>query len=472
MTLDFSIFNRMELEFLRNASFSEEGAAWVPTNLAESVTMSWVRDLNKDPKDGSSFLRVSVTAAGGSVSQDVEAPLQQSYSLSLWLRAPGSPGNVPVQLALWALGGNQEVAVTSVSLDAEWTFVTVGLDVVEGGHTALRAELYINQAGATVDMDGSRLCNAGLLNASFSVEGAAWVPTNLAGSVTMTWIRDLNKDPKDGSSFLRVSVTAAGGSVSQDVPKLLPQHCCSFGLWLRAAYGHVRVPVTLTLWSWGDGVTSEAHTITSVAEDWTFVTVGLDNAHTVNQTVRAELYINQADGGVDMDGSRLWITGLHYASFSGGVETGWWVPEYLAGSVFLSLIEDPNENPKDGSSFLRVSVTAAGGSVRQDLQAPEGAGCYSLSLWLRAAPGSPGNVPVRLTLWSWGGGVQSNDDTFASVGAEWTLVTVGLDNAGGPGDERVVRAELYVLQANVSVDMDGAVLVARTPITYTVGESL
>src|SRR5947199_94710 len=136
MVSDFSALNNLELEFLQDASFSQQTSpSWVAMNLPASVSMSWIND-SDGAKDGGSFLRVHVSQPGGSVAQDVSraSPLfQGSYSLGLWLRAPLGSVPVSVSLALWALGGNEQVASTQAWVGTDWTFVTVGLDTT-GGH--------------------------------------------------------------------------------------------------------------------------------------------------------------------------------------------------------------------------------------------------------------------------------------------------------------------------------------------------
>jgi len=122
------------------------------------VQMQWIDDPTQ-ARDGFSFLRVRVTQPGGSVAQDVPegGRAGASYCFGLWLRAAtGSTGPVPVALTMGALGGIQEHASTPTSVGAEWTFVTVALDLTSD-HSSIRAELSINQADASINMDGGGL---------------------------------------------------------------------------------------------------------------------------------------------------------------------------------------------------------------------------------------------------------------------------------------------------------------------------
>lgn len=66
----------------------------------------------------------------------------ESYRFAIWVRSAGPPRNG--QLALWALGGQQEVAPVDFSgVGPAWQCVETQLTVQRGGHSGLRAEVYL-----------------------------------------------------------------------------------------------------------------------------------------------------------------------------------------------------------------------------------------------------------------------------------------------------------------------------------------
>ena len=172
----------MQRQLLVDASFSQQSTAWRPMNKPAFVQMQWIDDPTQ-ARDGFSFLRVRVTQPGGSVAQDVPegGRAGASYCFGLWLRAAtGSTGPVPVALTMGALGGIQEHASTPTSVGAEWTFVTVALDLTSD-HSSIRAELSINQADASIDMVHAEL-SINQADASINMDGGG-LPDFVPGEV-------------------------------------------------------------------------------------------------------------------------------------------------------------------------------------------------------------------------------------------------------------------------------------------------
>src|SRR6266581_4272734 len=172
----------MQRQLLVDASFSQQSTAWRPMNKPAFVQMQWIDDPTQ-ARDGFSFLRVRVTQPGGSVAQDVPegGRAGASYCFGLWLRAAtGSTGPFPVALTIGALGGIQEHASTPTSVGAEWTFVTVDLDLTSD-HSSIRAELSINQAGASIDMVHAEL-SINQADASINMDGGG-LPDFVPGEV-------------------------------------------------------------------------------------------------------------------------------------------------------------------------------------------------------------------------------------------------------------------------------------------------
>jgi hypothetical protein len=150
---------------LSQASF-ENGAVptgWKIINVPNGATVNAVAYQNAPPGalEGAGFLEMNTSIAGASVGQDVAASPQvnQSYTFSVWARNRGS---VPftLKIVLWGLGGgSMERSPTTVTLPVGngWQLISAPLDVVNAGHTSLRAEIYMNTAGRNVDVDAATL---------------------------------------------------------------------------------------------------------------------------------------------------------------------------------------------------------------------------------------------------------------------------------------------------------------------------
>ena len=83
----------------------------------------------------------------------------ESYTFSVWLRRNGS-GSRSARVVLWGLGGANESALTWASnIPGAWTQYVVTLNVVQAGHTTLRAEIYLDTGccGLNHDIDASRV---------------------------------------------------------------------------------------------------------------------------------------------------------------------------------------------------------------------------------------------------------------------------------------------------------------------------
>jgi len=282
---------------LENASFESSSAGWRANNLASSVNLKQYRPGVGYPHDGEGYLEMNTSQPGGSVAQDVKISTQpgQSWSFSVWLRAaPNVTSPISGTVALWGLGGTQESGSTNFTVNnQEWTLVTAPLDVQNSGHTSLRAEIYMNTAGANLDADGACLINAGLENASFESSSAGWRANNLASSVNLKQYRPGVGYPDDGEGYLEMNTSIPGGSVAQDVKiSTQPGQSWSFSVWLRAA-PNVTTPISGTVALWGLGGTQESSTTNFIVNNqgWTLVTAPLDVQNSGHTSLRAEIYM-------------------------------------------------------------------------------------------------------------------------------------------------------------------------------------
>jgi hypothetical protein len=140
-----------------------------------------------------------------------------------------------------------------------------------------------------------------------------------------------------------------------------------------------------------------------------------------------------------------------FASSSAG-----WFANAEAGSVSYAQYPSSHYYPgfaHDGGGFLEMNTSEAGASIAQNVAITTQPGqSYSLSVWLRSAPGQ-GPVSGVLALWGLGGTQESTPTNFI-VGPEWTLVTVPLDVQNSGHTE--LRAEIYMDTAHANFDVDGA----------------
>ncbi len=159
---------------------------------------------------------------------------------------------------------------------------------------------------------------------------------------------------------------------------------------------------------------------------------------------------------------------LANGSFEAGL--GGWRPVNFAAAVSATVIDDSTQ-AKQGNKFMRVQTSTSEGSIAQDVGIPlyVTSATYSsttetvhttaalaarslcFSVWLRAAPGQG---PIRGVVALWDLGRNASVSTAFEVGNQWTQVAVTLDASA-----QQVRAEIYLMTANQSLDVDGALLV-------------
>jgi hypothetical protein len=138
--------------------------------------------------------------------------------------------------------------------------------------------------------------------------------------------------------------------------------------------------------------------------------------------------------------------------------------------VSATVIDDSTQ-AKQGNKFMRVRTSTSQGSIAQDVRIPvyvtsatylpateQVATTFALaarslcfSVWLRAAPGQG---PIQGVVALWDLGRNASVSTTFEVGNQWTQAAVTLDAAAPQ-----VRAEIYLMTTNQSLDVDGALLV-------------
>lgn len=149
---------------LTNSSFETgDPTGWFKSNLGGSVSW-WVIQDPSWAVEGSYYMEISTSRSNASIAQDMSispAP-GSSYTFSIWVRSrDGNPFSGT--LVLWALGGSNEGQSTAFTAGPAWTFVSAPVNPKQGGHTSLRAEIYMTSTARDLDLDAASLAsgNAG-----------------------------------------------------------------------------------------------------------------------------------------------------------------------------------------------------------------------------------------------------------------------------------------------------------------------
>ena len=190
---------------LANASFEQGFGGW---STQEGVGAS-AAIVPGAAREGNGLATVGTGIAGRSFYQDAGAPAPgQTWVYSAWVRSvSGRPFSG--QMTVWALGGTQEAGSTQFTADGNWTLVSAPLSVVNAGHTALRAELYLNTVNENLQVDGAQLVNTGLANASFELANFSGWNTFPYGALT-------------AATSARVAARASGSRPSRPVRPAAP----------------------------------------------------------------------------------------------------------------------------------------------------------------------------------------------------------------------------------------------------------
>jgi hypothetical protein len=151
--------------YLSTGSFEAGLGSWRAVNNAGAVSATVVTDRNL-ALQGDSFMRVRTLVADGSVAHDFtifsgSAAAPRSLVFSVWLRAAPGAGPIAGVVALWDLGANRSTD-TSFQVANQWMQVATTLDGVfqvdpSKYPITVRAEIYINTVGQSLDVDGASL---------------------------------------------------------------------------------------------------------------------------------------------------------------------------------------------------------------------------------------------------------------------------------------------------------------------------
>jgi uncharacterized protein YkwD len=133
---------------LRSASFEASSSGW----MASSASLDGP---NKNARGG----KYALAASGGqTITQTVATTVTagETDTVTIWV-APGSTAGITGLLKLSAIGGTTETATVSFSDSSGWMKVTVGLPVSKSGHTGLRIDIVLSDAGRPYRLDSASL---------------------------------------------------------------------------------------------------------------------------------------------------------------------------------------------------------------------------------------------------------------------------------------------------------------------------
>ncbi len=144
---------------LDGGSFEQGVGRWRPSNgsaTIEAVAGTFGPD---GTMDGYTAGRAVAATSGSSVANDTARRLEAggTYTAKVWMRTENPEESFSGRLALWALGGNSQVATSDVVVDGTWREYEVALTTADATNDRLRVELYSSSPGVAVMLDTARL---------------------------------------------------------------------------------------------------------------------------------------------------------------------------------------------------------------------------------------------------------------------------------------------------------------------------
>jgi hypothetical protein len=292
---------------LTSASFENSANPWqvyeIATNLTAynnsnyAVEGSWYGEMNTSQTNGSVYQDVAIAAQAG-----------QSYTFSIWVRSADGTA-FSGMLNLFALGNPVQGASTNFTAGGSWTSVAVGLDLTAGGHSALRAQLYMTTTGHNLDVDAAQLVNAIVSNSHFeSGSPAPWQPFE---GTTNQAVYQNSSYAIQGSYYMEMNVGQAAGSVFQKVG-IVPRsgHTYTFTVWIRCRCTIIPFQTasgTAAVFALGNANPGVGTNFLVSAIAWTRVSVAIDPpvAGSPYSAAQVQIYLNTVGVNVDIVGPTL-----------------------------------------------------------------------------------------------------------------------------------------------------------------------
>jgi hypothetical protein len=429
-----------------------------------SSTLTFKRD---DPRAhaGSGFISVKSAAAGRSIAKNVARTVTkgQSYTATIWVRSASADVPIDGRLILRTRGGTLETATQDFVAGAEWTPVSVYLDVAKSGHTGLRLQiksgaamqsLFIDTASVAPQKKPTSLKKAALLAPSFesgSIKG--WAKNTGAATLASTPAPSA-RPAQDGSSFLSVATTKTNSSVAQSVKRSwVPGESFTLSAWVRSSSPTETIAGRLAIASVGGGSES-VYTAYTATSEWTRVQVTLSAAKTGHTGVKAAIYVTSPTSALEVDNVELLPNLVSNASFEGGSSLRWF---QSAGGLSSSSVLTNAARAADGEKYLQFSkVGTAASRLAMDVPRVARAGeTYTFGVWLRAASAdTPYKTQLRLSARG-GNGAPQSIITDVTVGPQWEYFETSLTLTEL---QTILRVELQGTTAPAPLEIDGASL--------------
>jgi hypothetical protein len=392
-----------------------------------------------------------------STSQDVPMFIQPNdhFTGSIWVKSDRSSTPYTGTLALWALGGQQEVALTRFTVGDQWTQVSVNFPIRFGGHSAIRFEIYMDTPNAVLHLDTTSLSktvpqlpvtNLALQSPSFEQGIANWEFKN--GFMNRA-VYEFGAGAQDGSWVLAANTSEAGRSVGQDVTIVgAPGQSYTASVWLRASDAAQTSSGVFALWGLGSGVQLAKANYT-VGTTWTQVSTTLTLTQATTSTLRFEVYLGSTNGDLYLDNASLQPNLAPNPSFE--QSAGQWnsgisqdVLQVVGGSAEVPAV--------DGLWYATTGDRLTGGSIATDSKRKTAVGeSYTATIWLRAEA-VDNTWDGTLALWGIGGTTEGVSMPI-SVGAAWTQYSITLP-VGQPSHD-VLRLEVYTGSPGEVLLVDG-----------------
>lgn len=291
---------------LQSPSFENSFAGWAPGNGFMN------QQIYQDPsivKHGSWFAASNTPVAGRSFAQLLPArpAVGERRTFSVWLRSQDPAKPFVGKVALWGLGGPQNIVnVTDFTATGEWQEVSVTLDISAEGLQYLKAEVYLESTNNTLFLDDAML-GKNLLTAG-SFEGGSFQNWGTGNGLLnyAVYPSSGGNQAAHGSHFAATNTGTAGGSLAQTVKRIVPVGDSYVAeVWVRSADTSKTFSGTLALWATG-GVTEVASAPFTANGTWQRVRIELPNRNDDHTALKFEIYLGTTDNTLFVDAAQVY----------------------------------------------------------------------------------------------------------------------------------------------------------------------
>ena len=419
-------------------------------------------------QSGTGFMAASTAEAGRSVAKTVSRSVEQgqSYTSTIWVRSGSETETYAGRLALRTTGGTAEAAVANFVVGPQWTPVTVGLDILNTGHTGLTGQVHEDTPVTTLFVDSASIAkvkpaasrsSVRVSASSFeSASTAGWVQ-NSGGTVAFSSLKEpLARPAVHGSYYLNLKTAAAPASVAQTIArKSEAGESFTLRAWVRSRTGNPvsgKVAIATT-----GGIAESEYTSFVAGPEWQNVSVTITNSRSSHTGVKAGLFLSTSNLSLEVDRVSIVPNLAVNPSFESASTTGWF--QSSVGTYSLTVASATADRPaKQGTKFAQLTRTGTASSrLGTDVKRNARAGqTYTFGVWLRSSsPDLPYSTQLRITGRGSAGAPVELASKSVTVNSEWSYHTVSIKLAA---DQPVVRAEIQASSMTFPLDIDGALI--------------